>query len=113
MRSQGSVQLLQRLPGTKLGIEQLFSYLELTLKTSDFRDCLLMHRQEIRCRGMVYHYESPDRERSFYDYFDLVFDALEQAKDYKQRLCMIFNGRKHAKQLQEVQKFRCEIEARK
>lgn len=99
-RVQGDAQLLQKLPGTKPGIEQLFSYLELNSETRDFKESLLGHRHELRKKGLVYHSDKPERETSFYEHFDLVFEALEVSKNYKERLNMIFKSRSHTKQLQ-------------
>lgn len=103
---QGDVQLLQRLPGTKPGIEQLFSYLELNPNTCDFKESLLAHRHDLRKKGLVYHDDKPERESSFYEHFDLVFNALEKTNNYKDRLNMIFKNRSHTKQLLEVESFR-------
>jgi hypothetical protein len=60
-RAQGDAQLLQKIPGTKPGIEQLFSYLELNPNTCDFKESLLSHRHQLRQKGLVYHTDQPDR----------------------------------------------------
>lgn len=99
------VKRLRRLPGTKLGIEKLFSQLELSTTLANFRGCLLASREQIRSRGLDYR-SQPHREKSFYEYFELVFEALSNGNDYQERLQILFKGRRHSQQLREVQKFR-------
>lgn len=52
-------QMVQKLPGTKLGIEKLFSFYEMMMGTEGLRECLLPFEDELRKRGLVYRQKSP------------------------------------------------------
>lgn len=67
---------------------------------------LLLRIDDIREEGGSQYNNNVHRRKEFDEKFDRVEKALREGKDYKERLSILFNGRKHQKQIEIVEKQR-------